>query len=150
MHEEGINRAIGSQRWSEPAQDAEIRAPSVAFSPESVLLMGMVLLKGASFVVTIGIEPKIDAQGLLALHVTTVKVGALNLTLLARPVAKRMYAQRLATVPVDTEDIRSQIAGALLDNKAFDPVFSVRDRQVRVKSLTPQKGQIVVRFAPAG
>jgi hypothetical protein len=150
VHEEGLNRAIGSQRWSDPAKDAEIRAPSVKISPEGVLLMGMVSLKGASFVVTIGIEPMIDDRGLLTLHVTTVKVGALNLTPVARLVAKRMYAQRLATVPVDTEDIRSQIAGALLDDKVFEPVFPVRDRQVRVESLKLQKGQIVLRFAPAG
>ena len=148
--EEGINRAIGSQRWSDPAQDAEVRAPSVVFSPEDVVLMAIVSLKGASFVVTIGIEPKIDGQGLLRLHVITVKVGALNLTPVARLVAKRMYAQRLATVPVDTEDVRGRIAGALLDDKAFDPVFTVRNRQVRVESLKLQKGQIVLRFAPAG
>jgi uncharacterized protein YpmS len=147
--EEGINRAIGSERWSDPLQDAAVSAFSVTFSPEGIVAMGTASLKGASFVVTIGIEPKIDPQGLLALHVTQVKVGALSLTPLARMMAKRMYAQRLATVPVDTEDIRTRIAAALLDDKALKPVLLVRNRWVRLESLQLQKGQILLRFGPS-
>ena len=147
--EEGINQAIASERWSDPLQDASISGFSVIFSPEGIVAMGTASLKGASFVVTIGIEPKIDPQGLLALHVTRVKVGALALTPLARMMAGRMYAQRLAAVPVDTEDIRTLIAGALLDDKAFEPVLLLRNRRVRLESLQLQKGQILLRFGPA-
>jgi len=146
--EDGINRAIGPQRWSDPSGEAVFFAPRATFSPEGVVLMGTAELKGASFVVTVGIEPKVNEQGLLALHVTQVKVGALNLTPLARMLARRMYAQRLATAPIDTEDIRTHIAGSLLDDKAFMPVLLVRDRRVRLEAVRLQKGQVVLGFAP--
>jgi len=146
--EEGINRAIAGERWSDPSGEAVLFAPRATFSPEGVVLMGTAELRGASFVVTLGVDPEIDDQERLALKVSVVKVGALSLTPLARMIAKRMYAQRLATTPVDVEDIRAQIAGALLNDAPFEPVFAVGDRRVRLESLRLQKGQVVLRFGP--
>lgn len=96
-----------------------------------------------------GITPRIDDQGLLRLDVASVKVGALGLTTLARMMGNRMYTQRLAEGPIDTEDIRSQIAAALLNGQAFEPVLMVRNRRVRLKSVELQEGQVVLRFVPA-
>jgi hypothetical protein len=147
--EEGINRAIGPQRWSEPGAEAAFARPRVAFTPKGLTLMGEAELKGTSFVVTLGIEPRINDQGLLNLGVTKVTVGALGLTPVARMLARRMYAQRLADGPVDTEDLRAQIAASLLNDQPFDPVLQVRNRRIRLKSMELQKGQIVLRFVPA-
>ncbi len=147
--EEGINRAIGPQRWSDPAAEATFSRPQVVFRPQGLTLMGRAQLKGASCVVTVGITPRIDDQGLLRLDVASVKVGALGLTTLARMMGNRMYTQRLAEGPIDTEDIRSQIAAALLNGQAFEPVLMVRNRRVRLKSVELQEGQVVLRFVPA-
>jgi hypothetical protein len=147
--EEGVNRAIGPRSWSDPSAEATFASPQVIFRPEGLTLMGRTRLKGASFVVTVGVRPSIDDQGLLRLDVASVKVGALGLTPVARMMASRMYSQRLVEGPVDTEDIRSQIAAALLNGQPFEPVLMVRNRRVRLKSVDLQKGQVVLRFVPA-
>jgi hypothetical protein len=110
--------------------------------------MGQAELKGASLVVTVGVRPAVDDQGLLRLDVTKVKVGALGLTPVARMVAKRMYTQRLAEGPAVVDDLRTQIAAALLNDQPFEPVLMVRNRKVRLKSLELQRGQVVLRFVP--
>jgi hypothetical protein len=147
--EEGINRAIGPHSWSDPAAETTFASPQVMFRPQGLTLMGRAQLKGASFVVTVGVKPRIDDQGLLTLDVASVKVGALGLTTLARVMAHRMYSQRLAEGPVDTEDIRPQIAAALLNGQPLEPVLTVRNRKVRLKSVDLQRGQVVLRFVPA-
>jgi hypothetical protein len=147
--EDGINRTIGPHRWSDPAAEATFSSPQVMFGPQELTFMGRAQLKGASFVVTVGIKPRIDDQGLLRLDVAAVKVGALGLTMVARMMASRMYNQRMAEGPVDTEDVRSQIAAALLNGQPFEPVLTVRNRRVRLKSVDLQTGQLVLRFVPA-
>lgn len=147
--EEGINGALAGRQWSDPSGQAVFSALRATFSAEGIVLMGTAGLKGASFVVTLGVDPRIDELGRLALKASTVKVGALGLTPLARVIGKRMYAQRLATAPVDPRDIRTRIAGALLGDEPFDPVFAVGGRRVRLESLELQKGRVVLRFRPA-
>jgi len=147
--EEGINRALAGRRWSDPSGEAVFSALRTTFSAEGIVCMGTAGLKGASFVVTLGVDPEIDDQGRLALDVSAVKIGALSLTPLARLIGKRMYTQRLAQAPVDTQDIRAQVAGALLGGEQFDPVFAVGGRRVRLDSLELQEGRVRLRFRPA-
>jgi hypothetical protein len=64
-------------------------------------------------------------------------------------VAKRMYAQRLAEGPAVVDDLRTQIAAALLNDQPFEPILMVRNRKVRLRSLELQRGQVVLRFVPA-
>jgi hypothetical protein len=111
--------------------------------------MGTVDAEGAELVVTIELAPTLDNEGLLSLDLKKVKVGAANITWPTKAIAKKMYLERLETVPVDTEDIRTKIAGALLNEEAFEPVFKVEDKWVRLKGLTLYEGQFVLRFVPA-
>ncbi len=111
--------------------------------------MGTVNIKGVEFVVTIVAEPKIDERGLLNLWVTKVKVGAMNITLLARVMAKTMYQKQLATAPLNTQDWRAKIAGSLLNDEPFEPVFKVEDKKVRVKKITITQEKLTIHLTPA-
>jgi uncharacterized protein YpmS len=64
-------------------------APKVLFVPGSVVLMGSANVKSAQFVVTITPEPKTNEKGLLNLQVAKVKIGAMNITPLAKIIAKK-------------------------------------------------------------
>jgi len=149
VSDQALNEAIAQARWPQHAEGATFDAPQVIFSPESITLMGTVDAEGAELVVTIEVAPRMDEQGLLSVGLQKVKVGAMNITPLAKAVAKKMYLERLETVPIDTEDIRTKIAGALLNEEAFEPVFKVEDKWVRLKGLTLYEGQFVLRFVPA-
>ena len=106
-------------------------------------------IRGAKLVVSTVLEPRIDEQGLLNLGVAKLKVGAINITLLAKIMAKRMYQDRLGTVRVDTEDARTMIAASLLNDEPFKPIFRGEDKKVRLEEITITEGKLTLHFVPA-
>ena len=149
--EERINETIGRSKWINESEGVTFSVPIVLFVPENVVLMGTANIKGADFIVTIILEPSVNQQGLLNLQMTKVKIGAMNITPLARIVAKRMYQNRIATMPIDMEDLQTKIAASLLDNEPFDPIFPVPGTRVRVRveKVTVTKGKLILHFVPA-
>jgi len=146
--EEGINEAISRSNWPLESEGVRFSAPVVLFVPESVVLMGTANIKGAEFVVTIALEPSVDQRGLMNLQVSKVKIGAMNITPVAKMIAKRMYQHRLATVAIDLEDLRTKIAGSLLNDEPFEAVFKVDDKIVRLEKVTVTQGKLILRLVP--
>jgi len=152
--QEGINDIIAHSRWPQESGDATFSAPAVLFVPDRIVVMGTVALKGVEFVVTIVLEPSLDEQGLLSLRVAKVKVGAMNITPLARLIAKKMYQQRLAAIPINKEDVGAKIAASLLNDESFDPVFKIKEIFenehiiVRVKRITIKQKKLTLRLHP--
>ncbi len=145
--EQGVNKTIAN--WSAESEGISFYAPAVLFMPGSIVLMGTANVKGAEFVATIVIEPMIDEKGLLNLHVAKMKVGAMNITPLAKLVAEKMYQRWLEEVSVDAEDLRTQITASLLSERSFEPVFKVDDRKVRLEKIVVTKGKLTARLIPA-
>lgn len=144
--DEKLNEAIAG--WSQASPDTVLSAPAVRFVPDAIELMGTASIKGVDLVVTIVLQPEIDANGLLNLQVDKVKTGAMNITPLARVVARRMYEQQLAVRPIDTQDWRAQVAASLLDGRPFDPVFPVDDKKVRLEKVDVADGRLTLRLTP--
>jgi len=147
----GTNEIVAGWGWPKISEDVMLYAPAVLFMPGSVVLMGTANIKGVELVVTIVLEPKIDEKGLLNLQVEKIKIGAMNITPLAKMMAKKMYAEQLAAMPVeiDTESWQAKIAAALLDDKPFEPVFKVEDRKVRIEEIIVREGKLTARMVPA-
>ena len=147
--QDGINEIVAGLGWPKFSEGIMLYAPSVLFVPGSVVLMITANFKGMELIITIELEPKIDEQKLLNLHVAKVKVGAVNITPLARMMGKKMYTERLAVLSVDTEALQTKIVGALLNEEAFEPVFSIEDNKVRIEKITVYKEKLTARLVPA-
>jgi len=145
----GVNEIVAGMGWPKYSEGVMLYAPAVLFVPGSVVLMGTANIKGLEVIITIELEPKIDERKMLNLHVVKVKVGAVNITPLARMMGKKMYAERLAMLPVDTEALQTKIVASLLNEEAFEPVFSVEDNKVRVEKITIYKEKLTARLVPA-
>lgn len=147
----GINEVLAwsyKHKWSKQFGDISFSAPEVFFTTDTITLMGAVTVVGREFVVTIVARPTISQNGLLNLNVTKVKIGAVNITLIARIIANAAYRKRLETKPIDKDDVRAKIAASLLNNEPFDPVFPVEDRKVRLKKVTIKQEELLLRFFP--
>lgn len=145
--DEKLNEAIAGKRWM--SEGVMLVAPQVFFVPGRVILMGTADLEGARFIVSITLAPQINEQGFLDLPVEKVKVGAMNVTPLAKMMARKMYQEQVQTSAVDMENLGTKIAAALLNAQPFDPVFEVEDTWVRLKSLTITQGKLSAMFVPA-
>lgn len=135
--------------WSEGSEDVWLSSPVICFEPGRIELMAMADMKGVKLIPTVVLEPEIDENGLLNLQVDKVKIGAVNITPLARIVARRMYAQQLADTPVDMEDWRTKVFASLLNDEPFDPVFKVEDKKIRLKKITITEKNLILNFTPA-
>ena len=144
-----INEIITWSKWPKESEGIMLSAPVVLFVPGSIILMGKAYIKSVEVVVTIVLEPKVNEKGLLSLQVAKVKIGAMNITPLAKMVAKRMYAQRLATAPIDTEALQTKIAGSLLNDEPFEPVIKVEGKKVRVEKITIAEEKSILHLVPA-
>jgi hypothetical protein len=146
--QEGINQIVVGWGWPKMSQGVMLYSPAVLFTPGSASLMATADIKGAKFVVTVKIAPKIDGKGLLTFHVSRVKIGAMNVTPLAKMTAKRIYAQRIADLPVDKEAFQTKLAESLLNGTPFEPVFKVDDRRVRIDRITVSKEKLTAHLIP--
>ncbi len=140
---------IALTRWPKELDGLRVSAPQVLFVADGIVLRGTVAARGVQFVVTIVAEANLDQEGLLNLRVAKVKIGAMNITALARMLAKRIYQRRFATSDIDAEDWRAQIAASLLDNEPFAPVFEIEDRKVRADKITITQGKLTIHLVPA-
>jgi hypothetical protein len=82
------------------------------------------------------------------LNVTKMKVGALNVTLIARLMAQRSYSQVLSDPSINRADIRTKIVASLLNDEPFEPVFTIEDKKVRIKSIKILEGKMKIDFVP--
>lgn len=144
-----LNEAIAQETWYQDAGGVFLSAPQVLFTPGQVILMGTASIEGAQFVVTIELGPQLDEDGRLNLLVEKVKVGAVNITPLAKAMARKMYRDRLAAGAIDTENIGTKVAASLLNEEPFDPIFTVEDKRVRLTGFGLVDGRLTAQFTPA-
>jgi hypothetical protein len=152
--QKAINDIVARGNWPMHSEGTTLSAPAVLFVPGSVVLMGTATLKGVDFVVTIALTAHVDPNGLLNLKVAKVKVGAMNITLLAKLVAKEMYQKRVGLLPIDKADIRAKIAASLLNDESFDPVLDLTDlfdgqrTEVRIEKVAIEHQKLTLRLVP--
>ena len=144
--QDGVNEIVAGLGWPKYSEGVMLYAPAVLFVPGTVVLMGTADIKGMELVITIELEPKIDDGKMLNLHVAKVKIGAVNVTPLAKMMSKKMYAERLGVVAIDTEALQTKIVGSLLNEEAFDPVFRVEDNRVRIEKIIIKKELTILKF----
>lgn len=148
VSQDGINEVIAGLGWPKSSDGILLYAPAAIFMPGRIALMGTANIKGVEFIITIELQPKIDERGLLNLPVEKIKIGAMNITPLAKITAKKMYAQRLASVPMDADTVQMKIAASLLNDEPFEPVFNVNKGKVKIEKITIHDEKLIIRFAP--
>jgi len=144
----GVNEIIAGFGWPKYSEGVMLYDPAVLFVPDSIVLMITANVKGVEFIITIELKPKINQQKMLNVHMAKVKVGAMNITPLAKLMGKKMYAERIAALPVDKEALQTKIVRSLLSEEAFEPVFRVEDNKVRIEKITLLKEKLIARLVP--
>jgi hypothetical protein len=146
--DQALNEALARLNWSEQSGDVKLSTPQVFFQPGHILLMGTATVEGAELVITIELAPRMDDQGNLNLAVDKVKVGAIPVTLVVKPMARKMYRERVESMPIDREDWRTKAVASLLNEEPFEPVLRVEDKWVRLQSFDITHGKLTARFVP--
>ena len=148
VSQKGINHTITHSEWPKETDGVRFFAPNVFFVPGNIVLIGTIVLNGLELVVTVVVEPSLDSQGLLNLKVKHVKVGALTITTIAKLIAEKIYKKQTGEEKGDKNDLETQIAASLLNNKPFEPIFEFDKKKVRINKITLEQKQLTVSFVP--
>lgn len=146
--EDGINDIVARAGWPRQVEGVSFLVPEVSFLHKNIVLMGTVALNGTELIYRVVVRPVINEDGLLNLNVTGVKIGAVNITHFARIIASGMYQRQVGASRIDRDDLGAQIAGSLLDDVPFEPVFKIGNSMVRVEKVTVRDKEVVLRMVP--
>ncbi len=147
--QEALNDIINRADWPMESEGILLYAPAGLIDPNTVVLMGTANFEGMDFIITIELNANINEQGLININVSKIKIGAVNITPLAKITAKKMYAERLAGIDdIDLYTWQTKIAASLLNNEAFEPVFEVDGRTVRVVKIILAEGRLTAYLVP--
>jgi hypothetical protein len=147
--EEALNDMINRADWPMESEGIMLDAPAALINPDAVVLMGTADFQGLEFIITVELQAKINEQGLMNIYVPKIKVGAVNVTPLARITAKKMYADRLPLIDdADLYSWQGRIAASLLNDESFKPVFKVKNRTLRVERIAIEQGRLTALLVP--
>jgi hypothetical protein len=148
IEQAGINDAIARANWPVEFDEVLFETPQVFFVSDAIIVMEPVEIKGLEFVITARVSPLLDEQGLLYLKVDTMKVGAMNLTPIARIMGQKMYEHHMAMADINTRDLRARIAAALFAKTPFRPVLQIGRRKVQIERIDIENSRLTVGFSP--
>jgi len=147
--DQALNEALARLNWSQESDGVKLSTPQVFFAPGRIILMGTTTVEGAELIVTVEFAPQLDDQGDLNLLVDKVKVGAIPVTFAVKPLAKKMYRERIESMPIDMEDVRTKVVASILSDEPFEPVLRVEDKWVRLQNFDLADGKLTAQFIPA-
>jgi hypothetical protein len=148
ISQEGVNDIVSRSEWPKQSGDASFTDPAVLFEPDRVVLMGKALLKGMEFIVTVVIRPQYDERGLLNLRVSRVRIGLMNVTLLARATARKRYQQQMEYYVVAPDDWYSRVLASILNNEPFAPEFKIDNKKLRIDKVTLGAEELLLHVVP--
>ncbi|MHC4212076.1 MAG: hypothetical protein ACYSWP_01760 [Planctomycetota bacterium] len=146
--QKGLNDIVARSEWPKQSGDASFTDPAVLFEKDAVVLMGKALLKEMEFVVTIVISPQYDEKGLLNLRLSKVRIGLMNVTLLARATARKMYQQQMEFYVVAPDDWNSRVLASILNNEPFEPEFKIDNKKLRIDNVTLGPQELFLHVVP--
>ena len=140
--QDGINDIISRWEWPYQAGSASISTPMIVFEADTLMLMAAVKIARIPTVVTVSFKPELDDDGLLRLNLQHVTAGILNITPLAKAVTGIAIRNELEyATEADNMVWLIDLRDALLENKAYDPVFPMYEDSIRVAEVEMVRGQ---------
>ena len=153
LDQERVNEAIAQAKWPQRSDQVALYAPTATFANNQLTLMGPVEVSGTDLVITTVLIPIIDANGLAQLDIDVIRIGALNVTPVAKLMIRKAYQEQVQYMLHDQERIENKILASLLANTAFDPIITIRniDRRVvdvRIEGVELDNKVMRVRLTP--
>lgn len=147
VEQEGLNDIIARWHWRVQLDGLTFSAPAVVFGPQRILLMATVELQGMDVVLTISLQPRLDDSGQLILNLKRAKAGAIDITLFAKKLTTKIISEQIKE-DGDNDALLNGLSDAILHNQPVGPIFSVRDRMLRLTKIAVLDGKLSLSFEP--
>ncbi len=129
------------------AEDVSVSDPSTAFYPGRIDIMALVRLKSPALIATLTMKPVIDEDGMLVVNIDKVKAGRINITPLAKTIARYVINDYLESDP-NNADLRT-VSAVCLDNKPVEPIFPAENgKYVKITAIKTEDEKCTLTFEP--
>ncbi|MHC5060321.1 MAG: hypothetical protein ACYTFK_04460 [Planctomycetota bacterium] len=144
--QQGLDDIVARSLWPIKINNLTVSGPAVVLSEGQITLMAMVKYGRLGSVLTITMNPKVGADGLVSMNLSKAKAGVFDITTFAKQLSRKIIATYLG----ESEDnkLADDISAALVENRPFDPVFEAYDKLVRLTGIDISNGQVNLRFVP--
>lgn len=132
--------------WPTNFDPMMIYAPQVIFEPEQLVIYGKIDYMGLEVYLTALVIPKLTDDGKLMVNVKKVQAGKLNVTTFAFAAAKSYLKENNADFELLSTD--EKMIYSIINNQAFDPVFRIGDKIVRLMDFKLQQETLWLKFKP--
>lgn len=147
IEQAGLNDILSRLPWPQPlGTDATFSKPAVIFTEENLYLMGTLEYKGVSSVVTLKSEPFATPEGLISFNVRSIRLGMLPVTSIVGKIARQVFADNLPAFEGEPQ-AEAQVR-AIVENKAFEPVFTISGRSVKIRAFSLKAGLLTLTCEP--
>ncbi len=147
VEQAGLNDILSRLPWPQPlGADATFSKPAVIFTEGSLYLMGTLEYKGVSSVVTLRSEPYLTPEGLIGFNVKSIRLGMLPVTSIVGKIARQVFADNQSAFEGEPQ-AQAQVK-AIIENKPFEPVFTISSRAVRIRSFSLKTGLLTLTCEP--
>ena len=144
-----LNDLINLADWPMESEGVLLYSPAAVIDPNAIILMGTAELQSMEFIITIELQVNINEQGLMNIEVQKVKVGAVNVTPLAKITAQQMYKQKLAEMgDVDLYTWQAKLVASILTNEPVEPVYDIDRQTIKVKHILIEEGKMTLQLFP--
>jgi hypothetical protein len=145
---QGINEIASHWPLPEESRRVNLTSPTVNFAPDRIVIAAAANAHGAKLIITLEVVPAFDSNGLLNVNMDKVKIGAMNVTIPARIIGRKMYTDHFDPNKIDPNDVRMLLAASFFDGQPFDPIFNIDGKRIRLTAISITPGQLTLRFTP--
>jgi len=147
VEEAGLNDILVRLPWPQPlGGDALFSKPAVIFADGTIYLMGTLEYKGVSSVVTLKSEPYLTPEGQISFNVKSIRLGLLPVTGIVGKIARQVFADNQSAF--EGEPRAQEQVKAIVENQPFDPVFTLSNREVKIRNFTLKTGLLTLTCEP--
>lgn len=146
--QEGLNDIIARSPQPIKLQNITLTDPQVILLPQQIILMATAMARPVDFVLTIELNPTINQQGLLNLHINSAALGAVSVTSVAKLIGDKAYSDWLSSTGTEPNNIAAQVCRSLLNDEPFEPVFEFGGKRLRVSRIDVSSANITALLTP--
>lgn len=151
VEQAGINDVIGrdsivSGGWPIYADPMVIYSPNVRFEPGNLVLLGKIQYKAIEVFLTLYADGEILDDGRMKINVQKVQAGKLDVTSVARYMAKEMSAGLF--LDPNSLSVNDRMIYGIIYDKPFEPVFYVGSDAIRLVGVEIEQEKLILNFVP--
>lgn len=150
ISQSGLNEIINQDFMIQYFENIPLSDPYIAFSNQSILLMGTLTYERVSSVISITAFPTMDTNGNINMNIQSIRLGMMPATTLVTKLAQKIFDYNRNSFEQDPK--AEEQVQAIIRNEPFEPIFLFSTDYykywVRISNFSIEQGSLKLTLSP--